>query len=191
MELEIAPDAVAAHEAGHAIVALACGIPVKWVEVRTTRNSPSSTQYGWTEALEDSWMVSAPLPKEAKLVRRLALKAGGLAGELAADVSNSEKSIRGAESDIRQIGAALCELGLLERSGANTPPAFIRAAVGRSLRVLEQNFSAFDDLRKRLLEIGRVESPTMLPTWTDIDDQEFMEELEEVNVQLSGVGRLP
>ncbi|RYZ16216.1 MAG: hypothetical protein EOO70_04960 [Myxococcaceae bacterium] len=178
--LEFSREHVAAHEAGHAVVALACGIQVRRVEVHTTRINLKQTRHGWTDALEDIWMDMAPISRKFKLIRRIALKAGGLAGECVAEMFDSNKSFHGAKSDIEQIGGALCELGLLEMSVEKVPAKFIELAVCRAFKTINANLSAFAQMRKELLVAGFLESPKMEPMWTDDDDRLFLAELVKV-----------
>ncbi|NVJ10684.1 hypothetical protein HUW63_36445 [Myxococcus sp. AM001] len=177
MELEVSPETAAAHEAGHAVVALACGIPVGWVEVRATNPSLRIRRYGWTEALEDNWMASEPLPQEAKILRRVALKAGGIAGEHLAGVYDPVKTPRWAMDDVGQIGAGLRDLRLIENDAVATPQPLLTVAVRRALDVLIQNHMTFEELRGKLLAVGRVDSPSMISSWTDADDRQFMQDL--------------
>ncbi|MFP2960567.1 hypothetical protein ACLEPN_22785 [Myxococcus sp. 1LA] len=185
-QFEVPPEVVAAHEAGHAVVALACGIPVDWVEVRTYRPTATTKRFGWTEALENHWMESSPLPHHAKILRRVLLKAGGLAGELVADVFDAERSRRGAMDDIGQMGAGLVELSLLASTADGTLPEFVKAVLPHAVKLIERDAPAFHALRQRLINDGRVDRPTMTVTWNVQDDGEFAAKLQEVKCLLKG-----
>lgn len=61
MVVDVANETTAAHEAGHATVYLACGIPVQWVEIRAIQISLTIKRFGYTQAAEDAWMSTASL----------------------------------------------------------------------------------------------------------------------------------
>jgi len=145
----LAPQFRAAHEAGHVVVFLACGIPVLWADA-----TPTVTNNGWTETDETEWMRASQLSTESKIVRRLLGKAGGVAGEMAADLYNAELSW-GAADDVGQIGAAFQALGFLARDASVTPPSMLLASFREALRIVNANRTLFDFLRERLA-IGRV-----------------------------------
>lgn len=172
-----APEIVAAHEAGHATVYLSCGIPVDYVE-RITVRVPGATRFGWTNALEDLWVASSPLPQERKTLRRLLGKAGGLAGELVANAFDSNYSLRGANDDVKQIGGALRDLGLLGLADVETPGQSIRTAISEAVAVIKQHAESFHELRRLLVLGGRVTPST--PTtelWGEHDDRRLLDGL--------------
>jgi hypothetical protein len=168
-------EVIAAHEAGHATVFLACGIPVAWVEIYV-RQFENATRLGFTETAEDAWMLSSPLATESKLLRRLIGKAGGMAGEAAAGVLDVQRTLSGSASDVGQIGDALIQLNLLSKGAKSTPASFLLVALQQAGLLIEKNRSFFDELRERLLHQRRVEGPfSVAEDWQPADDTACMQ----------------
>lgn len=172
MTMHVPIDRTAPHEAGHATIFLACGIPVESVECRPEPFASAPGRYGWTEALENDWVASSPLSDEYKVLRRILGKAGGIAGEVLAGVSSHQESLKTAQDDLAQIGGGLLEIGLLKDTG-KTPPRLLEIVLVEAGRVLESQQEFFEQIREQLLTNGWVESPTMAPCWTDEDDRRF------------------
>jgi len=169
----VARERVAAHEAGHACVFLACGIPVQWVEAQITHPRAGVTRFGFTMTDEDRWSAFSPLPVASKLVRRAVGKAGGLAGEHSANLFTPE-SLAGAGDDLGQIGGALIELGLLPADAPTVPMKFVAALMERAGRVIASGQEVLDALRIELLSSARVTPTNIAATWTELDDEEVL-----------------
>jgi len=173
-------DVIAAHEAGHAMTYLACGIGVASVEAivrRVPTPTGTATRFGWTESLEEQWTTSLGLKDgDARLARRLLGKAGGLAGEMVAGLFDYDESAPSARDDVAQIGAALVRLGILSPGAKETPEPCVFAAVERACGLLQSHRHDFDELRRRLMVEDTVVPAPVRVTWDD-DDREFVEEL--------------
>jgi hypothetical protein len=179
-----APELAAAHEAGHAIVFAACGVPVDWVEVRTSRVG-NAVRHGWTEARENEWDRTAPHSPEVKALRRALGKAGGIAGEMVAAVAEPQMLLKSAQNDLSQLGAALVIAGVLRPDARDTPQPLILAAAHHAYSVITRNRAVFDEVRRRLAEDGRVAGDIVaVPaggSWTDAEDQALLETLRSLN----------
>ena len=173
------PELSAAHEAGHAVVFAACGVPIDWAEVRTSRIG-TVVRHGWTEAREDEWVQTAPHSTETKALRRALGKVGGIAGELLAGVSQTETFLLGAGDDVAQLGGGMQVAGLLPADGRVTA-AMIGAAVEQAIRILTLNRPQFDELRRQLVENGRVTGTSLALSaggqWTTEDDEALLRSL--------------
>ncbi|MBL0276667.1 MAG: DUF429 domain-containing protein [Anaeromyxobacter sp.] len=170
----------AAHEAGHAVVFAACGVPVDWVEIQETRVG-TAVRHGWTEARENDWDRVAPLSPVAKVLRRALGKMGGVAGEMAAAVDDPQTLLLGAQDDLQQLGAALVLASLLPERASNTPAPLILAVAQQAYTVITRNRAVFDEIRRTLFERGRVQGDAVvlsqLGTWTEAEDQTLLEAL--------------
>lgn len=173
------PELAAAHEAGHAIVFAACGVPIEWVELKTSRVG-TAVRHGWTETRENEWDRTAPYSPAVKALRRALGKVGGLAGEVAAGVSEPETFVLGAGDDVAQLGGALQTAGLLPAGGRVTG-TIIGAAAEHALRVLILNRQKFDEVRRHLVENGRETGGALeLPAekkWTTGQDEALLRSL--------------
>ncbi|WP_242392211.1 DUF429 domain-containing protein [Anaeromyxobacter oryzisoli] len=174
------PELAASHEAGHAIVFAACGVPIDWVEVRTSRVG-NAVRHGWTEARENEWDRTAPHPPAVKALRRALGKVGGIAGELVAAVAEPQMLLKGAQNDLSQLGAALVIAGVLPPEARDTPQPLILAAAQHAYRVIARNRAVFDEVRRILAEKGRVTGDIVaVPPerrWTDAEDQALLKTL--------------
>jgi hypothetical protein len=170
----------AAHEAGHAVVFAACGVPLDWVEIQETRVG-MAVRHGWTEARENEWDRVAPLSPVAKALRRALGKMGGVAGEMAAAVDDPQTVLLGAQHDLQQFGAALVLAGLIPERVANTPAPLILAAAQYAYTIIIKNRAVFDAMRRALFERGRVQGDAVVLSesgrWTEAEDQILLEAL--------------
>lgn len=189
MPVAVPVDRTAAHEAGHAITALALGIEVEVVWVRKTPTADG--KYGWTEELSDKWRASSGLSVECQIVRLIIQKAAGLAGEATAELGDA--STYGAEKDLGAIAKGLLDLGVL-RAGELAPPALWSRLVAEAAGILDAERAAFDALRTLLLKNvgGEVKQLPRVNAVRDPErDRSLLVELRAAADALRAAGKLP
>lgn len=164
---------IAAHEAGHAVVSMAVGIPVEKVDA-----VPGPDGAVWTHSKDEEWEAGLRLlDGDPRFVRRVLGKAGGLAGEWLAGLFDGSDSDDGARRDVSMLGGALIRLGILSRDSRDTPKPLLAAAIIAAVEVLKQERLRFDSLRRELLERDSVVPQAFEPTWNEAKDLELLNSL--------------
>lgn len=170
-------EVTAAHEAGHAIAYLACGIPVDYVDV-VRRSDAGATQFGWTETKEETWTRENGLVNgDTRHVRRLLGRAGGLAGECVANLVHAEGTMRSSVRDRQRIGGSLQELGLLDAHATSTPTQLLITAVECAVELVQTHRVVFDALRRKLALEDQAKAVPLTASWGDADDQRVIARL--------------
>jgi hypothetical protein len=170
----------AAHEAGHAVVYAAVGIPVVRVQVKTERvveNGRTYLRYGWTPTEVDAWSASGAVTQVSALIRRSLGNAAGVVGEVLAGVHDGDSDIS-ARSDFEQVATCLCDLGVL-RAG-ETDDGTLRKLVGlEAAKILVANRGVFEELVKELESspAGVCPCPSVPIARTAEEDERLLDEL--------------
>jgi hypothetical protein len=173
-------ETTAAHEAGHAIVYSALGIPVDYVEIRehlVEQDGKRFRRFGWTKARIDDWKKS--VSPTCHFIRRAVANAAGVVGEGAAGIKKEgQEPWRGAEDDLGQVAACLVELDVIKPGEVAQGP-ILAVFVREAENVLDLHKDAFDALRKRLLaNVGqRIPIAPIASIRADADDEAVLNAL--------------
>jgi hypothetical protein len=177
------PDAkTAAHEAGHAIVYRAVGIPVAYAQVKeefaSAANGKRYRRFGWTESKDDVWSQTCGLPQPSIIVRRILGKAAGVIGEGIARLHDTASQHQ-ARDDFEQVAAGLRDLGILNE-GEISNTEVLKVLCSEAAEILNDNEAPFQELRRLLEEnVGRAVTsiPPVVTRRSEADDLRLIQAL--------------